>query len=131
MALGSTGCRDCGTPHSGGVVRLVQTAEGSRVEEQCWACYEIAHPPDALCCQRAREQGYRRGYEHGYTYALWDMGKLVRWTDHAWAQVETFLYTTLWQWRWRANHAPAGRVAKEGGPRLCLTGDARERAVHE
>jgi hypothetical protein len=76
-------------------------------------------PLPSPCCLRAHEQGYRRGYRDGYTYAVWDLGRVVRIAERLGDQVEQFLDTTLAPWVHRARQQD-GTVRREGGPRLCL-----------
>jgi hypothetical protein len=79
---------------------------------------DIHEPPP--CCQLAHEQGYRRGYRDGYTYAIWDIGRIVLFNDHIWDQVEQFLQTKLLPWVRRSCQGKGAPVSREGGPRVRL-----------
>jgi hypothetical protein len=70
------------------------------------------------CCDRAHEQGYRRGYRHGYTYALWDLGLWVEYSDTLWDHANHFLYRVLAPWVSRATRAAGPHLPHENGPRL-------------
>ena len=79
----------------------------------------ITEPP--RCCQHAYERGYRSGYRHGYTYALWDLGRVVRLSTHVWDHVAQFLQRELRPWVWRGSRQGTEEpVSREGGPRLRL-----------
>lgn len=77
------------------------------------------YPLPQPCCQRAHEQGYRRGYVHGYRYAAWDLQRVLPLT--IWAQLRTFIAEVLDPWR--RLDAP-----KPTGPRLRVVRPPKKQA---
>jgi hypothetical protein len=74
-------------------------------------------PDQPPCCQRAHERGYRRGYRDGYTYAVWDLGQVVRFGERLIQQVERFRTEQLTPWVFRASRKVGEVLTWEGGPR--------------
>jgi hypothetical protein len=89
-------------------------ANGSAVVRALSTC-----PMPAPCCQHAHERGYRRGYRHGYTYAVWDIGKVARFSDGMWRHIQDFLWAVLLPWS-TACREDEVVVRRENGPRLSL-----------
>jgi hypothetical protein len=66
------------------------------------------------CCAAAHERGYRRGYRDGYTYALWDVARLVRLAATIWDAFAHWRTTHLLPWVHRGYQRP---TRWKGGPR--------------